>query len=134
TEEPHEDQLALTLPRKGHGDLEEGFRLTLVPNHGDDRPGRPVRGSLVRRRQLRVVAEHRPLELLERGARLDPELLDEVSAGIAVRLERLRLPPGAVERAHQQGARALTQRMLANKRFDLADDVGMPPARQIGLE
>ena len=106
----------------------------LLPNDCNDRPRGGARRTLARRRELWVVAEHRPLELLERGARLDPELIDEGSAGLPVRLQRLGVPPGPVQRAHQHRARALTQRMLANERLDLADDVGMPAAPEIGFE
>ena len=90
-EEPSEDELALAPARKRRGDREENLRPPLITSDDDDRPLRGLaepRG----RRELGVLAEHRPLELLERGARLDPELLDEHLAGVAVGLERLRLP------------------------------------------
>ena len=48
-----------------------------------------------------LLAEDRAVELLQRRARVDPELLDERAASLLVGLERLGLPPRAVEREHQ---------------------------------
>jgi len=57
--------------------------------------------------QRLVLAQDRPLELLQRRPGLDPELIDEQLPPGPVGLERLGLPPGAVEREHQLGARPL---------------------------
>ena len=51
--------------------------------------------------QRGLLAEDRPVELLERRARLEPELLDERLARIVVCLQCLRLTPRSVEREHQ---------------------------------
>ena len=56
-----------------------------------------------------VVGEDRVVEVVELGARFDPELLDEDLAGVAVGLQRVGLAAAAVEREHQlrrAGARA----------------------------
>ena len=72
-------------------------------------------GCAARRRgrvgERRVLAQDRRLQLAQRGARLEPELLDQQLAPGAVDVERLGLAAGAVEREHQQAARALAQRL-----------------------
>ena len=47
------------------------------------------------------------MQVLQRRAWVDPELLDEHAAGVMVDLQRLRLATGAVEREHQLPAQAL---------------------------
>ena len=49
-------------------------------------------GSRAVELELRVVAQHRAVELLERGARLDAELIDELPPRVVVDLQRLGLP------------------------------------------
>ena len=78
------------------------------------------------RLERRVVAEDRLLELLERRARLEAELLDEARSGRPVHLERLRLAAAAVEREHAQRLEALAQRVLGRQRLELADELGLP--------
>lgn len=50
------------------------------------------------------MAEDRLLKPLQPLARLDAEVVDERSPRLAVRLERIRLPVGAVEGEHLLGA------------------------------
>ena len=80
------------------------------------------------------MAKDRALELLELGARLDPELVDEHRSGFAVCLERLGLPTGRVERPHQRGARAFAERMLANERLQLPHELRVPPESEVGVD
>jgi len=84
--------------------------------------------------ERRLLVEHRPLELLERGARLDPELVDEPLPRSAVRLERFGLASRAVEREHELAAQTLAQRMLGNERLELADDRGMAPEGERSID
>src|SRR5204862_6847660 len=70
----------------------------------------------------RVVTQDRALELLELRARLEPELLDEDAATLAVARERLRLPARPVEREHQLPAQLLSQRLLCDERLELRDE------------
>jgi hypothetical protein len=60
-----------------------------------------------------IVPEDRPMQLLQGGSRLEAELVPERDTRRPELLERLGLPPGAVEREHQQLAQPLAQGMLA---------------------
>ena len=84
--------------------------------------------------ERRILLEDRPLEPLELLARLQSQLLRELAAGLAVGVERLGLPAGAVEREHQLAAQALPQRMLGDERLELADQLGVAAAGQIGVD
>src|SRR5205823_5735290 len=61
--------------------------------------------------------------LLERRARVDPELVYERAPGGVIRLERLRLAAAAVEREHQLRTETLAQRMSRDGRFEVADEL-----------
>ena len=66
--------------------------------------------------QRRVLPKDRPLQLLKRGARFDPELVDEGPARILVGVQGLRLPARPVQRRHQTvsaGARGAGARRRA---------------------
>jgi hypothetical protein len=102
-----------------------------------DRRGRGRGRGLARRSgglELRVVAEHAALELAQLGARLQPELLVEERARLAVDLERLRLAAGGVEAAHQLGAQPLAEGVLGHQRAQLGHDLALAAAAEIGLE
>ena len=68
------------------------------------------------------------MQRLQLGARVDPELVDQRGTRGCVRIERLGLPPGAVEREHQLSAQSFPQGVLANQRFELADQLGAAAA------
>ena len=74
------------------------------------------------------------LELPERGRRLEAKLVDECHPRGAVGLECLGLAAAAVERQHQLAAQALTQRMLRHERLELADQLRVPSAGQVGVD
>jgi hypothetical protein len=111
--------------------------------HGDDPPreqrfehvalpvGHP-RGAGCRDPGL--VAQDLRLQLLQLRAGLDPELLDEAHPRRLVGVERLRLPAGAVEREHQQAPEGLAQRVLADERVELADDVAVAAELEVGVD
>ena len=84
--------------------------------------------------ERRVVAEDRLLELLQRLARVEAELVDERGARVLVGGERVGLAAGAVEREHQQAAQALAQRVLAHERLELGHGLGVAAEREVGLE
>jgi hypothetical protein len=100
------------------GGLRDGLRNGHRDGHrdGTDRLGEIERGVLV---------EDGVLEALQTWARLDPELRDQPFPRRAVRLERLRLPAGAVQRDHQLAAQALSVGVLSGQRLQFADDGGM---------
>ena len=104
----------------------------LRASRGGASQGPRFRWSL--RLQRRILPQDRGLEPLQRRRRLDSELVDEAAARLLVELERLGLPPRAVERDHELAAQALPQRMLGDERLELSDEVGSPPQGEPGLE
>jgi hypothetical protein len=44
------------------------------------------------------------------------------------------LAPGAIEREHQLGAQALSQRLAGDQRLELADELAMPSVREIQVD
>ncbi len=85
--------LGHVVQRRGeHGD-------GLARRHGT-RDGCRRRHLRLDREQGRVLPQHAPLELLQRGGRIDAEAVDERPPRVRVRLERLRLPVGTVESEH----------------------------------
>ena len=67
------------------------------------------------------MRQDRPLEVLQGRPGLDSELVHQRRSRVPVALKRVGLTPGAVEREHQLPLQALAQRMLVNKRLELAD-------------
>ena len=74
------------------------------------------------------------MEVLEPGAGLDAELLDERRASGAVRSERIGLPPRPVEREHQLPVEPLPERLLIDQRLELRDEVAMASEEEIGVD
>ena len=91
-------------------------------------PASARRRSSRRRRarevERRILAQDRLLELAERLARLDAELLDEPLARVRVDAQRLRLPPRAVEREHELPAQPLAQRVPRRQCLELRRRAG----------
>ena len=83
---------------------------------------------------MRILAQDRLLELSQRQAGLDPELLDEQAPGVSVDLQRLCLAAGAVERAHQLATQLLTEWMRGHERLELSDEIGVPAEPQLELD
>jgi hypothetical protein len=73
----------------------------------------------------RLAAQDLAVRLLHALARLGPELLDEVVAGVAEDGQRLGLPPGPVQREHQLGPQPLPERELADQPGQVGDDPGV---------
>jgi len=80
------------------------------------------------------VAQDCSFERLERLPRLDSQLVDQGVAGNAVDLERLGLPPRAVEREHPLRAESLLKRVSPGQRLELADQLRVPAEREIRLD
>ncbi len=74
------------------------------------------------------------LELAERCARLDPELVDERPTGGLVGLERVGLATAAVERQHQLSAQPLAKWVVVDELFELGDQLGARPEEEPGLD
>ena len=81
-----------------------------------------------------VLLKDLPLELAQRGGRLDPELVGELAPEDLVAGERFGVPAGAVKGEHVLGAKALAQWVLAGQRFQFAHDGVVAAEREVSLE
>ena len=98
--------------------------------------GRPSREAPPGRglaRQRRVVLEHAPLEAAKLRGRLEPELVERV-AGLAVRRERIRLPPRAVEGDDPLCLEALAVRVRDDERLELSGERRVTPRREVEVD
>ena len=84
--------------------------------------------------ECRILGQDPLLQSLQWGARLDSQLLHEHLPCLLVRVERLRLPVGAVEGKHQLGAKTLSQRVFTDQHLQLAERVLVPPERKIAID
>jgi hypothetical protein len=128
--DPGEDESAWRLSDQRLRDREERVDAQLVEHRDENRPLGCLTGGprdLPRRVQSRILAEDRPLELLQSRAGLDPQLVDERSARVLVGVERLGLATGAVQRRHQVPAQALPERVLGDERLEFADQLAVAP-------
>ena len=71
---------------------------------------------------------------MQRPARLDPELVDEVPTSITVRRQRLRLPIRAVQGEHELAPDSLAERVILYERLELPDEVRMTSEREVSLD
>ena len=84
--------------------------------------------------ERRLLPQDRPLELLQRRAGLDAELLDEQRPAVAVTRERLGLAAAAVERDHELAARPLAQGLFLDERLELGDEPGVLSQLEVGVD
>ena len=68
------------------------------------------------------------------GARVDAQFLGEQPAGVGVHGQRLRLPPAAVQRHHQQLAQPLPQRVGGGERGQFGDRLRVAAELQVQVE
>ena len=122
------DRTRVSFERRSH--LVE---LPAAPHHRAHRNGHVAGGEWAARQAL-VLAEDRLLQLPQLGAGLQAELVEERLARGAVRLQRVRLAPRAVEREHQQAAQPFPERMLDDQRLQLTDHLVMAPEPELGLD
>ena len=80
------------------------------------------------------MSEDCALELFERLARLEAELVDQRSPRTLVHGERVRLSSRAVEREHQLRAEPLPERLLRDQLLELADELAVSAEREIGVD
>ena len=73
------------------------------------------------------------LEALQVLARLDPDLVER-RAQVPVHVERLALPPRAVEREHELRPQALAVRMRGDQRLQLAGHLGVTSELEVGVD
>jgi hypothetical protein len=81
-----------------------------------------------------VAGEDDRLEPAQVGARLDAELGHQPGAGPPVGLQRLALPAGPVERAHEQLPQPLPQRVSGHQRLELGGGAGVATEGELGGE
>ena len=74
------------------------------------------------------------MQLAQFGAGVDAELLGDGVPGLSVDLERLGVPPGAVQGAHQQQPQALPQRMVRQQPAQLGDGLVVPAEGKFGRD
>ena len=84
--------------------------------------------------QRALLPQNRSVQGLELGAGIDALLVDERSARVVVRAERVRLPAGAVEREHELGAQSLTQRVATDECLQLGHQVRVGLDLEIGRD
>ena len=75
--------------------------------------------------ERRILAEDRLLELAQRHARLEAEIVQERPACVLVGLEGVGLAAGAIERQHELPAQPLVERVVVDERLELADHVAV---------
>ena len=95
---------------------------------GLDRRARCRERGVVRER--RVVAEDARLELVQRRPRLQPQLINEVPSRGAIDIERLRLPPRAIQGEHRQLLEPFAGRVTLRLGDQLPDQVSLPAEPQ----
>ncbi len=84
--------------------------------------------------QFGVGAQDALLELGERGAGVDAQLVGEQPAGVGVDGECLGLPAAAVQRQHEQFAQPFAQRVGGGQRRQLGDHLGVVADLQVEFE
>ncbi len=81
------------------------------------------------------MPQDRLLELLQRRARLEPKLVDEQTPRLAIDLERLDLPAGAVERQHELRLEARSRYGCSrDERLQIADELCPSTEREVGVD
>ncbi len=85
-------------------------------------------------RQRRVLSEDRGLEAPQLRSRLEPELLHEGRARLAIGRQGVRLTARAVEREHELGPKTFTQGVLGDELLELGDEVGMARKGEVGFD
>jgi hypothetical protein len=89
---------------------------------GEDPAGAQPLGDPGGGTELRILAQDRALERLQLGAGLESELRDPRAPGPLVALERVDLPPRAVQRHHELGLEALVQGVALGQPLELTDE------------
>ena len=99
-----------------------------------ERRGGGLRAARRGHREVGILGENCALELAQLDPRLEAELLDERRPRVPVRLKRVGLAAGAVERQHQPAVQPLAQRMLGYQSLQLRHELRVTPGAQLGLE
>ena len=84
--------------------------------------------------QVRVLRKNGAFQLLQRPTRFDTHLVRERPPGTAVGIQRVGLPPRAIQAHHQLLVQPLVQRMPGDQALQFPDEFGVPTHHQIGLD
>ncbi len=115
---------------RGQVGEQEGDRLTRLLHSSAGFPRHTRRRS----RDLGVLSQDRPLELLQLRTRLHAEFLDQRGSCSAVCLERVRLPARAVEGENELAAEPLAERLFADQSFELRDEVRVTSEGEVRID
>ncbi len=74
------------------------------------------------------MVEDLPLQLLQLGAGLEPELVGEPAPSRLVGGEGFGLTTGAIQRPHELGERSLAVRVLTHDLLELRHELGVRPS------
>ena len=110
--------------------------LVAAGQRGRRRTTRPRAGRRLPAGRLEpgILREDRALELVQRGAGLDPQLGEERAPRRAVGLERFGLPARAIESQHELPAQPLTQRISRHERLELRHELVVVAERELRLD
>ena len=123
------DQRDQPVPVEQRGDRGQ----VVVPADEAGELGRHV-GPAHRGPRLRGGPQHPQVDLLQRGGRVDAELVGQPPADVLVRGERVGLPAGRVERADLLAADALAQRVIPGQGLQLGQHLGVAAELQRGVD
>src|SRR2546423_15281249 len=84
--------------------------------------------------QREVLPQHRLLQLLERRARLEPELVAQSAPHTLEDVERVGLAAASIVGEHQLRVEALPQRVLRDERLQLGDELRVARERELRLD
>ena len=95
----------------------------------------PARAQLGRLdRERRVLLQDRALQLVQRGAGLEPELLAQRLPRLPEHLERVGLAVAPVQGEHELPAEPLAAPVLGNQRLELGDELAVVTERELRLD
>jgi hypothetical protein len=126
------DEEQTAPPRKGV--VETGEELGELSVPADEGSSAAVHlGDGLDEVEQRVLVQNRELELAQLSPRLDPELIHEPCAEVGVGGERVDVAARAVEGEHLLAAQALPERLCADKRVKLADQLDVSAGGELLL-
>ena len=120
----------------GHRVLETCGQLGQLAFAADEAAGDQLRRRCLRHRgaiEPRILVQDRVLELAQPLARLDPELLGQRAAGVAIGLQRVGLAVAAVQGEHQLRPEALAIGVLGDQPLEPLEQLRVVAQRQFRL-
>ena len=115
-------------------DAEHLVELSLAADEGTADVVVQADGGERRRVERGVVVEDALLEVAQRTAGLEAELVAQHPARVGEGAKRLGLPPSAVQGEREPGVQSFAQRMLGRQHLQLADHVVVASEGQVGVD